>query len=379
MAGFRARWRRIRQLLIKELIQVFRDRKTRTIVILPPLLQLIIYGYAANYDVKDVPMAVYDQSMTQSSRDLIERFTASPEFRLEEMATSDKEVAQAIDSGRASMGLVIPWRFATDLKRGEQAQVQVIIDGTDSNAAFHVARYVGIIVTDYNEELMERGGGVAGMRELPVDLRYRAWFNPNLESRWFLIPGVIAVLSMLVSLSLTAMAVAREKELGTMEQLMVTPIRPVELVIGKTLPFAAITFGEIALVSLVGIFWFEVPFRGSVLVLILGAALFFLNSLGLGLLISTLSATQQQAMITSSFIFTPAILLSGFIFPITNMPLSVQYLTYLNPLRYFITVVHGVFLKGVGVGVLWPELLSMGVLGAFLLTASAMRFRKRLA
>jgi ABC-2 type transport system permease protein len=286
-----------------------------------------------------------------------------------------------IDENRVTLVLRIPYDFARQIKSSQSVPVQLVVDATDSNAALIVARYASNIIADYSLEIMQerlaRLGAVQGLT-LPVVVETRAWFNLNLSSRYSFVPGVIAMVVMLVSLMLTALAVVREKEIGTMEQILVSPIRPVEFMLGKTIPFIVISLLDIILVIFVGVFWFEVPLRGSVPVLFLGAITFLFNSVGLGLFISTVSSTQQQAMMAGTFFFTPAILLSGLIFPIPNMPPFFQYLTYLNPLRYFVVVVQGIFLRGDGLAILWPQMTGMIILGLALLTLSVLRFRRRL-
>ncbi len=373
---------RLRHLITKEFIQVFRDKKLRLFIFLPPIIQLLAYGYAINFDIKHVPTAVYDENKTAESRQLISRFRASDYFALKYFVQSQAEVRRLIDDNRATMVLRIPYDFARQVNSNQSALVQVIVDATDSNAALIVARYANTVIADFSEEILrerlQRLGAVQGLT-FPVTVLPRAWFNANLSSRYSFVPGVIAMVVMLVSLMLTALAVVREKEIGTMEQILVSPIRPVEFMLGKTIPFILISLLDMAIVILVGVFWFEVPLRGSVLVLFLGAITFLFNSVGLGLFISTVSSTQQQAMMAGTFFFTPAILLSGLIFPIPNMPPFFQYLTYLNPLRYFVVVVQGIFLRGDGLAILWPQMAGMIILGLALLTLSVLRFRRRLA
>ncbi|MFH0809164.1 MAG: ABC transporter permease [Pseudomonadota bacterium] len=376
-------FRRVWHIIVKELIQVLRDSRMRVVLFLPPLIQLIAYGYAVNFDIRHIPVAIYDEDQTPQSRALIQRFGASEYFDLAAVVRTNREVENLLNRGDVTMVLHLPHDFARRIKSGRHsAPVQLILDGTDSNAAMVVSRYAGVVLNDYSAEVLaERMArlGPMGSVSAPIEIDQRAWFNSNLSSRYSFIPGVIAMVVMLVSLMLTAMAVVREKEIGTMEQIMVTPIRPTELMLGKTVPFVLIALVDVGIVTLVGIFWFGVPFRGSVLVLLLGTILFLFNSVGLGLFFSTISATQQQAMMASSFFFTPAILLSGFIFPIHNMPRLVQYITYLDPLRYFITVLQGIFLKGVGLETLWPQMAAMAALGVALLGLSVLRFRKRVA
>lgn len=374
--------RRLRHLIWKEFIQVLRDKKLRLFVFLPPIIQLIAYGYAINFDIKHVPTAIYDESNSAASRQLIYRFTSSDYFDVKRFISTQAELRRLINENKVNLVLHFPYDFARRLKSDQEAPVQVVIDATDSNAALIVARYATNVISDYSLEIMQerlaRLGAVPGL-SLPVEVESRAWFNVNLISRYSFVPGVIAMVIMLVSLMLTALAVVREKEIGTMEQILVSPIRPVEFMLGKTIPFIVISLLDMVVIILVGVLWFEVPLRGSVLVLLLGAITFLFNSVGLGLFISTVSSTQQQAMMAGVFFFTPAILLSGLIFPIPNMPEFFQYITYLNPLRYFVVVVQGIFLRGDGLAILWPQMAGMCILGGALLTLSVLRFRKRLA
>jgi ABC-2 type transport system permease protein len=297
---------------------------------------------------------------------------------------SNAELVDLIDHGEVTMAVVLQWDFATRLKEGKSGRVQVILDATDSNAALIVARYASTVIGDYNQEQMaarfqRQGDKWPQNFTTPLALDNRAWFNPNLISRHSMVPGVIAMVVLLVSLMLTALAVVREKELGTMEQILVTPIHPIELMLGKTIPFMLISLAEVVVVTAVGVLWFEVPLRGSLLVLFLATIAFLFNSTGLGLLISTVSTTQQQAMMAGNLFLTPAIMLSGLVFPIANMPAFFQYLTKLNPLMYFIIVTQGVFLKGAGLVMLWPEILSMTILGLAMLGLAVLRFRTHVA
>ncbi|MCA1905178.1 MAG: ABC transporter permease [Desulfarculus sp.] len=367
-------------MLVKEFIQVLRDRRLRILLFLPPLIQLIVYGYAVNFDISHIRVAVLDQDRSAQSRQLLNRVTATPYFDLVAWLESEDEARRLLDLGEVAMVLRLPNDFARRLKQGDTAGVQMLLDGTDSNQTLVVMRYFNQVLSDYTQDLMQDRLNRLGLKrlEMPVGIEQRVWYNPNLTGRWSFVPGVIAMVVLLVSLMLTALAVVREKEIGTMEQLLVTPLRPLELILGKTVPFVLISLIDAVLVTVAGVFWFEVPLRGSLWVLLLGLVLFLFNSVGLGLLISTLSRTQQQAMTAGTFILTPAVLLSGLIFPIANMPEPVQWLTYLNPLRYFIITVRGVFLKGVGLEVLWPEYVGLGALGLTLLTFSVLRFKSRI-
>jgi len=377
-------WRRIRHIIIKEFIQVLRDKKLRFFLIVPPLVQLLTYGYVVNFDIKRVAVAVFDESRTMESRQLIDRFASNDWFNVKYFVASQKELLHLVDRGDITMALWFQWDFATRMRQGKSGRLQVIVDATDSNAALIVSRYAGTVIADYNQEqlnqrLARQGQVWAAQSGLALDMEPRAWFNPNLVSRYSMVPGVIAMVVLLVSLMLTALSVVREKEIGTMEQILVTPIRPIELMLGKTIPFVIISLIEVAMVTALGILWFEVPFRGSFLVLLLGTMAFLFNSVGLGLLISTVPSTQQQAMMAGNLFLTPAILLSGLIFPIANMPVFFQYLTYLNPLMYFVIVTQGIFLKGAGLTLLWPQITAMTVLGMGMLALAVARFKVHVA
>ena len=377
-------FRRIRHIIIKEFIQVWRDKKLRLFLIVPPLVQLLAYGYVINFDIKDVATAIFDESRTMESRELIQRFTSTDWFQVNYYLNSRQELLDLIDRGQISMALWIQWDFARQLRQGKTGQVQVIVDATDSNAALIVSRYASTAIGDYaQEQLLARfqrqGVRWAGKPGIPLSVEARAWFNPNLISRYSMVPGVIAMVVLLISLMLTALSVVREKEIGTLEQILVTPIRSVELMLGKTIPFVLISLGNVILVTLVGVLWFEVPFRGQILVLLLGTIAFLFSSVGLGLLISTIAATQQQAMMAGNLFLTPAVMLSGLIFPIANMPAFFQYLTLFNPLRYFIIVVRGIFLQGAGMDLLWQQMAAMTILGLIMLALAVLRFQKHVA
>jgi ABC-2 type transport system permease protein len=329
-------------------------------------------------------VAVFDESRTLESRQIIDRFTSTDWFNVKYYVKSQKELLHLVDRGDITMALWIQWDFATRMRQGKSGRLQVIVDATDSNAALIVSRYAGTVIADYNQLQLDRrlarqGQGWAGQTGRPLEIDPRAWFNSNLISRYSMVPGVIAMVVLLVSLMLTALSVVREKEIGTLEQILVTPIRPIELMLGKTIPFVIISLLEVAMVTALGILWFEVPFRGSFLVLLLGTIAFLFNSVGLGLLISTVSSTQQQAMMAGNLFLTPAILLSGLIFPIANMPVFFQYLTYLNPLMYFVIVTQGIFLKGAGLVLLWPQITAMTVLGMGMLGLAVARFKVHIA
>jgi ABC-2 type transport system permease protein len=381
-------WGRLEPMLVKEFIQIFRDPRMKAVVFVTPILQLVVLGYAVTTDVTRVATAVADFDHTQESRELIRRFESSGYFRVVRRVGEARALRDLVDRGTVKAALQVDPGFSTDLKRGRTAVVQVLVDGTDSNTAGVVSDYANRIVAAYNREaarerfetrqIAAAGGAVLPAGPGGIELRARTWYNPDLRSQNYYVPGVIGILIMLTSLLLTSMAIVREREIGTMEQLMVTPIRPAELILGKILPFALVGFFDVALITAVAVFWFSVPIRGSLLLLFASTALYLLSALGIGLFISTVSRTQQQALMSTFFFFQPAMLLSGFVFPIANMPEAIQYLTYLNPLRYFLVIIRGVFLKGNGPAVLWPEMLALFVLGAAVFTISTLRFRKRL-
>jgi ABC-2 type transport system permease protein len=374
--------RRIWQMMKKEFIQVWRDRRLRIFLILPPIIQLIIYGYAINFDIRQVPFAVFDEDRTQASEILISRFTASEYFSLKHFINSEAELRDRIDRSQITLAVRIPQGFAEKIKANQPAPLQLILDATDSNTALIVAKYTRTILSEYSLEILQqtlRRLDLPKKLQIPVVIEPRAWLNPNLESKNAFVPGVIAMVVMLVSLMLTALSVVREREIGTMAQILVSPLSPLEFLSGKTIPFVLISMVDVALVSLMGVFWFEIPFQGSVVVLFIGTLAFLLSSVGLGLLISTACTTQQQAVMAGTFVLTPAILLSGLIFPIANMAVIFQYITYVNPLRYFIVITQGVFLGGRSLAVLWPQMAAMAGLGVVFLSLSIIRFRGRLA
>ena len=373
---------RLKQMLIKEFIQVFRDKRTRFILFGPPIVQMLIFGYAATFDIRHVPTVVLDLDQSQQSRDLVSRFTSSPYFDVQRQLTDVRQVRDLIDDGKATVGLVIDAGFAQKLLKGETAPLQVIVDATNSNTALIASSYITQIALGFAQDYQkDRIGRIAPqlIEQMPsVELEQRPWYNPGLSSRWFFVPGVIGSLTLVLVITLTAFAVVREREIGTLEQIMVTPIRPVEFILGKTLPFFLIGLFDVSLIATVGTLWFQVPFRGHISVLLVGSVLFILCMLGAGLLISTVSATQQQAMVTAFFFIMPAITFSGFGFPIATMPQWLQYFTYLVPLRYFLVVLRGVYLKGIGMEVLWPQMAAIAALGFSLLIVAILRFHKAL-
>jgi len=373
---------RLKQMLIKEFIQVFRDKRTRFVLLGPPIIQMLIFGYAATFEIRHVPTVVLDLDHSQESRDFLSRFSSSPYFDVQRQLTDQRQIKDIIDRGLATTAIQINPGFAENLRKGQTAPVQVIVDGTNSNTALIAVGYVNQIAStfahDYRTDRIERTNPQLIALMPQVQLEQRPWYNEDLKSRWFFVPGVIGSLTLVLVTTLTAFAVVREREIGTLEQIMVTPIRPSEFILGKTLPFFLIGLFDVSLIALVGTLWFQVPFRGHILVLFAGAVLFLLCMLGVGLLISTVSSTQQQAMVTSFFFIMPAITFSGFGFPISTMPVWLQNLTYMDPLRYFLVVLRGTYLKGIGLDMLWPQMVAMGGLGVLLLTVSVFRFHKAL-
>lgn len=373
---------RLKNMLIKEFLQVLRDPKMRGIIFVMPLVQVMVFGYAVTTDVRDVPVAVVDFDQSVASRELLSRFSASGYFRFVSHTRDVPMANHLLDKGSVRAILRIDPGFEADLQAGRTAKLQVIADGTDSNTAGIVLDYTGRIAGAFSGKvLLDRISRLGGGGPLPgrVELASRAWFNENLESRNFYVPGVIAIIVMLITLMLTSMAVVREKEIGTIEQLLVSPITPAEFILGKTLPFALIGYADVLLVAVVGVFWFEVPIRGSLLLLLVATTFYLMSTLGIGLFISTVSRTQQQAMMSVFFFYFPAVLLSGFMFPVANMPPLVRYLTYANPLCYFLVILRGIFLKGTGLAALWPQMAALLLLGSATLFVSTRRFRKTLA
>jgi ABC-2 type transport system permease protein len=381
-------WERIRVMLRKEFIQALREPRMRLLLFVPPMVQLLVFGFAVNLDVDHTRIAWMDMDRSPLSRELRARFEGSGRFDVVSAPASEEDVQRTLDRGEAQAVVRVLPSFERDVLRGKPTEVQVLIDGTNSNTASLVSSYAGSIIAEFSgavsaerqsARVLARGAASPPPAAVPeVVARTRVWFNPDLYSRNYFVPGVIANIVMMITLMLTAMAIVREKEIGTMEQLMVTPIRPIELMLGKTLPFAVVGLVQVAAITTVALIVFHIPFRGSPLLLFGCAALFLMTSLGAGLFLSTVSHTQQQAMMMNFFFSMPAFMLSGFAFPIRNMPVSVQWLTYLNPLRYFMDILRGIFLKGEGAAVLWPQMVALAVYGVTVLGLSALRFQKKL-
>jgi len=375
-------WRRIRELIKKELIQTRRDRSMIGFIFIAPIVQLLLLGYAVTGDIKHISTAVYDQDRSATSREFVQRFIQSGYFDYNYYLSGENQINYLLDSGKAQFVLVIPYNFTKDLSRGRPTQVQTLYDGSDANTARVIGGYADAIIGQYSAAItIQRLNRLRTViaRVPSVDGRLRVWYNPELKSVNFLIPGLLTTILLFVTTTLTSTAIVKEKELGTLEQLIVTPISPLELMIGKTVPFLLVGVIELILGISVALFWFHIRLAGNILLLFILSILFLLTTLGLGTLISTLSHTQQESSLTGVFFLLPAMMLSGFIFPIANMPRIIQLFTYLDPLRYYLEIVRGIFLKGSGLNYLWPQTLVLAIFGISILLFSAMRFSKRLS
>lgn len=372
------------QFIIKEFLQFKRDPKMFGIVLIAPVLQTIFLGYAATLDVNDVETVILNRDKGSLSRSYIEKFESSGYFSFARYTENYQELTAMIDKGRAVLGIVIPEDFEKNISSGKQPQVQAILDGSDGNKASIAFGYMQSVTADFSRKVMLqtlnlKGAGQMGSMRGTVSSETRVWYNPELKTRNFMVPSITALILMLITTLLTSLAVVKEKEIGTLEQLIVTPVKPYQMVIGKIVPFSIMGFVTALLVLSVMIFWFGIPVRGSMIYLLFCAFLFILSTLGIGLFVSTVSSTQQQAMMVSVFaVIMPMIYLSGFAFPIENMPRVIQYFTYLIPLRYFITILRAIVLKGAGPGTLWLETVILAAFGVTILAASALRFRKRM-
>jgi ABC-2 type transport system permease protein len=369
------------RVIVKEILQLRQDKRMIPIIFVAPIVQLVVFGFAVNTDVQDVPMVLVDQDRSPASRELLNDFVRSGYFELKGTEDELGAVDRWLLTGDAQMALIVRAGYGDALAMGRPAPVQVIADGSDATSANVALGYAGRIVSARGAALMEERLQLRGAA-LPagvVELVPRVWYNPELLSRHFYVPAVLAMILMVMTMLLSAMGVVREKEIGTMEQIIVTPIRPWQLLVGKLFPFAVIGSVQVFLVTAVTVWGFGVPLRGSFWLLLVLTQLFILNTLGLGLLVSTLVRTQQQAMMAAAFfVMVPMIYLSGLMFPIENMPTAVQYVTYLIPVRYYANVIRGIFLRGSGLSVLWPEALAMLVMGLSILALASLRFRKRL-
>ena len=370
--------KRILQVVRKEFIQIRRDKGLMRMVVLAPMLQLVIYGYVVATDIRALPLAVFDQSNSTESRRLVDRFVFSGYFELEGHVGSLSEAERHLNSGRAMMVLVIPDDFARDVRRGVKAKVQLLVDGTNSNTATIAIGYAGGIVAAANQEKIEEGIKKKGLRMIEAGIREepRVWFNPSLRAINYMVPGIICVLLMEMMVPLTAFSLVRERERGTVEQLMVTPLRAGEVLIGKTIPYIAIGLIDATLILTAGTFWFGVPLPHNLGALVVCTSLFIVVALSLGILVATVVSTQQQAALSAQFALVPNILLSGFMFPIQSMPDAMQWFTTILPMRYFLVIVRSIMMKGLGLADLWDQILPLAALGAVIFTISWLRFRR---
>jgi ABC-2 type transport system permease protein len=375
----------LKSFIAKEFRQILRDNRMKMMLFGAPVLMLVIFGYAVNTDVVNIRMAVLDSSRSSESRSFVEKFTSSGYFLYTAAVESPDNGAELLDRGEVDIFINIPYNFAENLKRGKQSQVQIIVDGSDSSRSSVILAYISQITSDYSGRFLEdkvmismrnRGTGVA-ISAGGVVLEERSLFNPELKSRNFFLPGVLGLLVALITIMMTSMSVVKERESGTIEQIIVSPVKPAEFVAGKTLPFAIVGFIDIIVITFVTIVWFRVPFNGSFLLLILCGGFYIICTLGVGLYISTISQTQQQAMLSTFLFFIPSIILSGFIFPIYAMPLFFRLITLINPMRYFIELIRAIFLKGIGVTLIWESMLALGILSVILLALSVRRVNRR--
>jgi len=365
---------RILALCVKELLTILKDKRSRFVLVVPPLLQLFIFGYAASFDLNHISVGVYNEDRGAPSRELLARILGSPHFELRATLDSDPQIAPLIDSGEVLLVMHIGPDFSQYLADGRQAPVQAIIDGRNSNTALLALGYLRTIVTDFNESWARQ----QGLPPLPAVVKMRAWFNESLLSRWFIVPGIVGLLTLVVTTTVTGLSVAREREEGTFDQLLVTPMRPVEILVGKSLPGILIGMVEGSFILMMAVFWFEVPLRGSLGALYLGMFLFLLSAVGIGLMISALAVTQQQGILGAFLFLVPAVILSGFATPIANMPEFVQALTRVNPLRYFLRILRGVFLEGNDYVLLVDQYWPMAIIGVVTLALAAWLFRHRM-
>ena len=372
---------RLISLVRKEFIQILRDPRTLALALLIPVVQLFILGYAATNDVRNVPLAVFDQDRGRSARELLDAYRVADYFRINYDVGSEAELRELIDSGDPRVGLIIPPGYSDQVNGGGTATVIFVFDGSDptvTSTALSAAQFISQAhATQIQSERLVRNATTASI-EPPIEVRTQVWYNPDLVDAYYMIPGVIAMILYFITSILTASSIVRERERGTIEQLIVTPIRPWELVVGKLLPYVVLAFLNTLEVLVIGHFWFEVPIRGSLLLIMVLSGLFLLSSLGIGLLASTFANTQQEAMLTVFMFLLPAIYLSGFFFPIEAMPKVLQLISYGVPLRYYLVILRTLMLKGAGAWALMDEIIALAIFGVVLMTAAALRFRKRL-
>lgn len=372
---------RLLDFVVKELLQILRDRRMLFSLVAMPIMQLLLFGYALNTDVKHLRVAVYDEDRSAESRDLLQEITSSEYFDRIGMVADREAVTRLLMAGQADLVLVIPPQFERKVKTGETAPLQALVDGSNPTSGTIAAGYLGAIVQTRSIRLLTERVEHAGLNlsaMAGVDTRLRVWYNPGMETKNGMVPGVLCVLVGMTAMTLAATAIVKEREDGTIEQLIVTPIRSWELMLGKTLPILIVGYVEILTVLAAGVLLFHVPVRGSLLLLLAFAAPFLMASMAIGLLVSTVSKTQQQAYITVQFFSMPSILLSGFIFPIRSMPLVLQQTTRIIPMRYFLVIVRDILLKGSPADLLWNQVIPLAILSVVLISAAILRFRKRL-
>ena len=365
---------RLKRMLVKEFLQMMRDPRMRMVIFGVPVIQMLVMAFAMNTDVTRVRIAVLDRDRTPASRELVSSFTGGGYFRVTHRVQSTDELTRLLDRGAVRAVLQIPPGFGGDLQAGRAAKVQLIADGTDSNTTAIVLGYANGIVADFNTRLNAQPPGGA----VPVEMAIRAWFNPNQESRLYYVPSLIAVMLLVFSVMLTSIGIVREKEIGTIEQVMVTPIRKMEFILGKTIPYIITGYISMTLMFIIAILVFGVRIHGSILLLYGLTGIYLCGNLGLALLVSASSETQQQALLTAFLIIVPCVLLSGFMFPVHNMPQVVQYATWVNPMRWYLEILRGVVMKGVGLKILWPAVAAQITLATGFLFLASKRFKKTL-
>lgn len=372
---------RLFSIIRKEFIQIVRDKRTLAIILVIPIVQLFLLGYSATSDVRNVPLAVLDQCRCPESRALLNAYRSASYFKLEFDASSEDQIRSLVEKGRARGGIIIPPDYNLQLARGN-ARVAFILDGSDATAgssAYSAATLIGQSqATQLMIQKLERSGLNAAAIQPPLQVRTRVWYNPDLVSSYFMIPGVIGMILYAITSILTATAVVRERERGTIEQLIVTPVRPMELVIGKIVPYVILAFIDTLEVLAIGHWWFGMPVRGDLGLILACSGLMLLSGLGVGLFASTIANTQQEAILTVFMTILPSIFLSGFFFPIEAMPVVLQWVSYIIPLRYYLVIIRALLIKGVGVDAIWNEIVPLVIFGVLIMTAASVRFRKRL-
>lgn len=372
---------RLLSIIRKEFIQIWRDPRTLGLILVIPIMQLFLLGYSAKSEVQNLKLAVFDQDRGPAARSLLDAYRAADYFKIAYDVDSEKQISALIDAGEVRLGLIIPPNYSTNIRGGSEADVVFVIDGSDPTAAstaITVAQQVGLqYAIQLQQERLDRAG-LSASAELPLEVHTQVWFNPDMKDAYFMVPGIIGMILYAITSLLTATTIVRERERGTIEQLIVTPIRPWELVVGKLLPYIILALFDTVEVLVIGSWWFGVPIRSGMSSILALSTLFLLTSLSIGMLISTVANTQQEAMLTVWMTLLPSIFLSGFFFPIEAMPIVLQGISYLVPLRYFLVIIRSLMLKGASMVALKTEIIALVVFGTFLMTAAALRFRKRL-